>query len=229
MREARWPIVPGLDIDLFLARLLGTGTPEVLTNGDFQTGLTGWTIALTSNGATLVQGTTAYDIDGPGPLGTSLVGRFAVGRAGVGDPGGIELTQNIQLNTGTPISFDLSIDNSTGFNNASGGVFDLIVDGASLANHTTGDILQGEVAFDSLAAVYNGPSGLHDVGVRIVRFFNATFPPFQLIDNFTVGSATPIFTLDQICAADVADTPDCAVGLDDLPNFVTCLLQAGCP
>lgn len=43
------------------------------TNGDFEAGdFTGWTVGVTSGGATAVQTVTTVDIDGPGPLAPTL-------------------------------------------------------------------------------------------------------------------------------------------------------------
>ena len=48
-------------------------------NGDFQTGdFTGWTVGLTSGGATAQQIVTSFDVDGPGPLPDSLAAQFSV-------------------------------------------------------------------------------------------------------------------------------------------------------
>ncbi len=39
------------------------------------------------------------------------------------------------------------------------------------------------------------------------------------------AGGTPV----QICAGDLGDVPDEAIGVSDIPNFVDCILSAGCP
>ena len=36
-------------------------------------------------------------------------------------------------------------------------------------------------------------------------------------------------TAVEVCAGDLEAVPDMAIDMDDVPNFVTCLLNAGCP
>lgn len=50
-------------------------------NGNFETGdLSNWTISFTPGGTSAVMNAEQFDIDGPGPLGTSFAARFSVGR-----------------------------------------------------------------------------------------------------------------------------------------------------
>ncbi|MCG8409413.1 MAG: hypothetical protein MI923_29765 [Phycisphaerales bacterium] len=39
------------------------------------------------------------------------------------------------------------------------------------------------------------------------------------------GGPTPV----EVCAGDLENTPDGSIDMDDVPNFISCVLQAGCP
>lgn len=156
-------------------------------NGDFENGLTGWTITPTGNGTTTTQDTFLFDIDGGGPLGDSMAGRFGVGQV-IFDFGvfeGIELTQSTSLSTGSLISVDVAAWN-TGGDNADGGMFELIVNGTVLTSFNVGAIDAGEQISASLSVVYGGPSGTFAVGLRITRPWQVPIGLFQLVDNFVV-------------------------------------------
>src|SRR5688572_684715 len=96
---------------LMIAGLASAASAQFV-NGDFETGdLSGWTVGFTANGTTTIQEVVQYDIDGPGPLGTSFAGRFRVGSVvfvgGVLE--GIELTQPLTLNSGVAYTFEVDV------------------------------------------------------------------------------------------------------------------------
>jgi hypothetical protein len=171
-------------------------------NGDFETGdFTGWTIALTPNGNASYQAVEQYDIDGPGPLGTNFAARFSVGRlvSAAGGIEGIQMTQPLTLTGGTTYTIDVDIaainTNTTG-SNSQGGIFDLIVDGVSIANFAVGSLgvtaPQGPEFYGHLTGTYVPAStGSFNVGIQIIRPFTAPNNLRQSVDNFVLGGGGP--------------------------------------
>ncbi len=182
-------------------------------NGDFETGVFApWTVAFTvPNGNALVQAVEQYDIDGPGPKGTNFAGRFSVGRlvSAAGGVEGIEMTQPLTLTGGTTYTFDVDIavinTNATG-SNGEGGIFDLIVSGASIANVAVGSIgvgaPQGPTFYGHLTGTFVPSStGSYSVGIKITRPFTAPNNLRQSVDNFT---QSPVGT--PTCLPDLTNT-----------------------
>jgi len=167
-------------------------------NGDFGTGdFTGWTVGLTSGGANAIQDVISYDIDGPGPLGASNVGRFSAGRATGVTTGnhGVILTQNMTLTAGLyNVEFDWSAFRSAGLgSNTQGGIFELIVDNVVIATGTAGPTSSAAPTFGHVMGSFTSTGGTHNIGVQITRPFTIPTPTaptlFQAVDNFTL---TPV-------------------------------------
>lgn len=187
-----WRIVSGIT----LACCAFSPVRADFVNGDFSSGdLTGWTLTLTENGATAVQLVELFDIDGPGPKTDSLAAKFSVGRASTtGAPsGGIELTQDLNLTGGT--QYDINLDwaavRTITTTNAEGGVFEIIVDGVTLASVAAGATSLTQPHYGSLGAQYTpAANGTYKVGVRITRPFLIPSPTspnlFQYIDNASI-------------------------------------------
>lgn len=170
-------------------------------NGNFETGdFTGWTTATTSNGQTLIQAVAPIDIDGPGPIASSYAAQFSVGKlVTAGAPGGIELTQTVFLSTGETyrLHFDYAVTNvdtnPTHYSIDECGIFDLIVNGNSVAHGEVGELLTGESAYGALNALFvPSAAGDYTIGVRITRAwkppqpYGGQLPLFQYVDNFLV-------------------------------------------
>jgi hypothetical protein len=186
---------------------IGFGRTAVadFVNGSFETGnLSGWTISTTPNGVTLAQTVVLWDIDFAGPRPTSFAGQFAVGQlvAQFGVPEGIELTQNLNLISGETytIGFDWSAhrDDPNAGNNFEGGIFDMIVNGNSIANAAAGSTGPSTPRWGSMSADFTATlTGAHTIGARITRPFrvppNGMVPAslFQSVDNFVLTPAIP--------------------------------------
>lgn len=184
---------------LFVASAgLGRDAKADFTNGNFETGnFTGWTITPTTNGQSPTQTVLLWDIDFGGPLPTSFVGRFSVGQVTFqsGVPAGIELTQSLNLMAGVTytIGFDWSAhrDTTTG-GNAQGGIFDLIVNGNSIANAQAGSTSSTSPKWGNLTTTYTATfTGAHTIGARITRPFTVPADLWQSVDNFTLSSPIP--------------------------------------
>jgi len=175
-------------------------------NGDFGTGdFTGWTVNLTSGGANAIQDVVSYDIDGPGPLDLSNVGRFSVGRATGVTTGnhGILLTQDMTLAAGLyDVEFDWSAFRTVTTSNTQGGIFELIVDGAVIATAAAGSTSSTNPHFGHLFGSFESFGGTHTVGVQITRPFTIPSPTdpnlFQVVDNFAINPVPEPATLAML-------------------------------
>jgi hypothetical protein len=169
---------------------------QSFNNPGFETGdFTGWSIALTSNGTTSTQSVVSYDIDGPGPLPTSLNAQFSVGRliSGNGGTEGVDLTQAMTLTSGVQYTFefDWSAWRNTTTNNAEGGVFSVLVDGVLVSTVNAGSTSSTTPHYGHLTGQFTPTStASYNVGARIARPFTPGGGLFQHVDNFAV-SAVP--------------------------------------
>lgn len=163
-----------------------------LVNGDFETGdLTGWTVFTTANGnnGSGLPNVTSFDTTGSG---TSNSARFQVGRINTSTPqGGGGITQNVALASGI---LNLSVDVAAfgNNNNASGGVFSLLLDGAVLNTFNVNSYTPNTIPRNTLTASTNVTAGIYSIGIQMTRpFLNSSTTPFQYVDNFVIsGSAT---------------------------------------
>lgn len=174
------------------------GIAQTFVNPDFEGGnLNGWTITNTAIGTTTVQDVVPFDIDFGGPLGTSLVARFSVGRATTSSAAeGIEFTQMLNLTMGNPyvVSFNAAAYREPGAGaNSQGGIFDVIVDGVVMgtwaAGSTSGSTQNSSLVSGNFVAASTGP---HSIGVRITRPFTVpAVPLYQVVDNFSIVVPEP--------------------------------------
>jgi hypothetical protein len=186
-----------------------------VVNGDFQTGsLPPWVVTPTPNGVSGFQSVVMYDIDGPGPAPPSLAAQFMVGRTFPGtSPEGISLAQPVPLIGGADytLRFNWSVWAQVNVYSASGGTFELMVDGAVL-NHAVAPVtVQGQTTYGQLAASFHAPQTRdYALAVRITRTTTFGEEVFQYLDNITAalvcyancdGSSTPpLLTVnDFIC------------------------------
>lgn len=167
------------------------------TNGNFETGdFTGWTVGVTSGGATAQQIVTTFDIDGPGPLGDSLTAQFSAGRATGVTTGehGVTLTQTLALSAGVMYTFDFdwAAHRSPGqAANSQGGIFALMVDSTEITRQAAGSTGSATPRFGHVVGNFTPVAdGNYAVGVWILRPFTIPTPAtptlFQSVDNFAV-------------------------------------------
>ena len=173
---------------------------QSFTNGGFDGGnLSGWTVTPTAIGTTAVQDVIDFDIDFGGPLGNSNVARFSVGRAATSTSAeGIEFTQMLNLSAATDysVSFNAAAYRTTTTTNSQGGIFDLIVNGVSIANWAAGSTSSTTQNSAFVSGNFNsGAGGMTSIGVRITRPFTIPTPTaptlFQVVDNFSIVVPEP--------------------------------------
>jgi hypothetical protein len=179
---------------------VATASHAQFINPGFETGdFTGWTLGLTSGGATAVQQVVPFDIDGGGPLGTSLSAQFSAGRAAgvtTGDHG-VTMTQVLNLVGGIEYTFefDWAATRTITTSNSQGGIFALMVNGVEVNRSAAGSTSSTNPHFGHHVGTFTpGANGAYTVGVWILRPFTIPTPTaptlFQNVDNFEM-SAVP--------------------------------------
>jgi len=184
------------------AALAGHAAAQSFTNGNFETGdLSGWTVVNTPNGVGAPGSIQTFDIDGPGPLGSTFVATFMVGNV-VSMPGnqaGVEMTQSLSLTAGTQytVDFDWAAGRVSTTGNAEGGVFSVIVAGAIVGQVAAGGIsgTNPNPVYGHLTAHFTAASsGPTDVGLRITRPYLSPGDLTDYVDNITIsGGAAPCY------------------------------------
>ena len=115
-------------------------TSNVVTNGNFTNGLSGWAI---NNPSRLPFGITAVDIDGPGPLTSSDA--FFVKTGGRSGTSPVSIFQSIKLVTGGAYTLFANIAASyfpsdSFINNLAGGVITVTLDGKIIDSYDFGKL-----------------------------------------------------------------------------------------
>ncbi|MBX3119136.1 MAG: PEP-CTERM sorting domain-containing protein [Fimbriimonadaceae bacterium] len=183
--------LPGLAI-----LISAQGVSQAFINGDFEGGtMTGWNIATTTNGTYKFHAVVPFDMNDAEPGGVSLAARFSVGQI-TNESNiyrGITVTQNLLLEAGTTYRFshDWAARNYFVFDNFDGGKFNLIVDGASIAEADTMNIFTMTTEYGKLEGFFTATeTRQYSIGSQITRRF--PIPPGselilgQYIDNFQV-------------------------------------------
>ncbi len=179
-----------------LAGLASSAVAQQFTNGAFETGLTGWTLANTSNGTGAPGTVVNVDIDGAGPLSLSPAAKFITGQV-INVPAaqeGIVMTQRLSLTAGASysVSFDWLATNGFVSSSSECGVFAVIVNGVPLTSSSAGALAGLTSASGHVSATFSPPtSGLYDVGIRVSRPYLAATLISQYVDNavFATSSA----------------------------------------
>jgi hypothetical protein len=166
---------------------------QFIQNGGFEQGaFPPWTVTPTSNGTSVSTFVTMVDIDGPGPAPVSEAASFCVGRNTPNpSPGGITLAQTVGGLGGIDVRvlFDWSVRSLVNVYNASGGTFELVVDGQVIGQATAPVTVAGQTAYGSVSGTFHSPVGQHTIAVRITRSVPAGEEVFQYVDNIRVEPA----------------------------------------
>jgi hypothetical protein len=168
---------------------------DLITNGDFETGdFTGWTVFTTANGTVSGGAVTSFDTTGAG---ASLAAQFNVGDVnytGNQEGGGISQVFDLASDGTVDFSADVATDSST-FNNVSGGVYSLLVDGTTYDSYNSGPV-NFDVYRDTLTASVGLTAGDHTLEILITR-------PYVAYEG-----GTPTQYVDNVTAAEEASTPE---------------------
>ncbi len=191
MKRLVWCVTLGLLL-IAVARLANA---TLIINGDFETGtLAGWTTFTTANGTlggTGFPNVVPFDTNNDGTATNSA--QFRVGQVSLGVPAGGGIFQNITT-VAAPLTLSLDIAALGGvFINASGGLFELLLDGSVIDSQDFGDISAGATEFSMLAALPMVSAGTHEVRIRMTRpFAQGVGTPEQYLDNIIATQAAPV-------------------------------------
>lgn len=165
---------------------------ELVNNGNFNGGFSGWTIATTANGTGGVPAVVSFDITGSGAQNAA---QFQVGEVVfTGAPEGVILSQSITSLAGLlTFSADIASLKSTGsVANSDGGTFSILLDGLSLDSHSFGVVDFGVTYRAGLGFSQVVGAGSHTLDLYITRnFLSASVTPFQYVSNISAIQADP--------------------------------------
>ncbi|TAF02715.1 MAG: PEP-CTERM sorting domain-containing protein [Nostocales cyanobacterium] len=154
---------------------------NLVTNGNFDAGLTGWTI---SNPSSSPNGVAAIDIDGGGPLGTSAA--FFTKAAGGFGTQPLNLSQTVSLVAGKTYSFFANIASVGGTRtNSSGGIVTASIAGTNIANFNFGSILANNLEVSTLSGTFTASTtGSQLLNLNFFRPFTfSSNSPTNYVDN----------------------------------------------
>lgn len=167
---------------VLMALAATTAQAQTVTNGDFSSGLTGWTVVNLPNAEPTISPTTAA-----GPFATGNAFRVNAGGNASGIESGVRLRQVLNLNAGVPyvLSGDLAIQALAA--NADGGTITVRMGGQTLHTFDIGTIQTG-TQFSS----FNAPFSTLVAGPTTLELeFTRSFPNFvsnvlHWADNITL-------------------------------------------
>ena len=174
---------------------------ELITNGGFDAGFSGWTLFTTDEGrigsGVGVPGVTSFDVTG---LGAENAARLQVGQTpvGAGQQGG-GLRQTITATAGSLTFFaDIAAQETNLTGNGTAGLFSVLLDGVALDTFDFGEIGIGAIERGSLSFNTAVTAGDHTLEILITRPFRGGGPggvtPLQFVTNVSAtqtGGAVP--------------------------------------
>ena len=178
----------GISAAACLLLIAGGARADLLVNGDFEAGLSGWTVFTTANG-TLGDGMPVvelFDTNNDGTATNSAKFRVAkvadlVGRAG----GGIYQDVYVPaLGTYQLRAYTAMLDDVVP-SNADGGLFELLFDGVVVDSHDYGAAITNVPEYELLAAdLMDVSPGTHEIRVKMSRrYLSGDSDPWQYIDD----------------------------------------------
>ncbi|GEM_PF-1315598 len=179
---------------------------NLFNNGEFSSGFTGWTQRNTSNGVGSPGFVWSFQTNPNLPA--SSAARFVVGQQvyQIGVRAGVELVQypNLQNGATYEVTYDWAAVAHPQYINGEGGIFEILVDGQSIAYDHVGIIASGTTVRRSLTVQFTAQSGgAHEVGARISRPHTVDqYSPTQYVDNFSltqVGGAPLTLRVSGTC------------------------------
>jgi hypothetical protein len=163
---------------------------NLVSNGDFETGLTGWSVNNPSNHSI---GITPVDIDGNGSLGTSNA--FFAQTGGGSGTQAVDLGQTVSLLAGQSYSFfaNLAAIASQFAYNANGGKVTASIGGVEIASYDFGSIQPQEKKFSTLSGMYIASTTSSALlNINFFRpYLTTSDTPITYIDNIALNELPP--------------------------------------
>jgi len=159
-----------------------------VSNGDFSSGLGGWTVVLpSSNQLTPDRGVESIDIDGSGSLGVS-----SAFYANVGYDSLLNLEQVVSLSAGISYNFRADLAMTTPSVNADGGTISVFIGPTLLQSYSFGDTVVGVNEYARISSTYLSPvTGSSTLSIHFSRNYGAGIfsTPTDYVDNIQL---TPV-------------------------------------
>lgn len=167
--------------------------PELVSNGNFSDGLSGWTI---DNSGYLPLGVSSVDIDGQGPLSPSDA--FLVQTGGGNGSPDVSIFQSIKIAGGGTYTLTANIASAyfpadpKFINNFSGGIVTVTMDGKIIDRFDFGNVASNSWEFATLNASFETESpGIMEI--NFYRTFTANLEsPINYLDNVSLKPNTSI-------------------------------------
>lgn len=164
---------------------------QLINNGDFSQGLTGWTVTTTPNGVANAA-PASFDVAGSG---SQTAARFNVGVVnfdfGVPAAGGGVVQSFVSAGGQGVFSASIAAQGQQ-FTNLDGGTFSVWLNGVQKGSFATGQIGAGATVRSTLLFSDTLLTGSNSLEIRIVRpFISSVNSPFQYVTNVSMLGAVP--------------------------------------
>ena len=177
------------DADISNVDFTATQLPSPLANGNFDiASFSGWNSFTTGDGG-VSKNIVSTDVDNDGQ--SSLAAQFSVGViTATGSQQGGGIYQTVALSAGD-LSVSMDISAAASGNNGSGGLVQILFDGAVMASHDFGSITSSASEYEQLSFYLpNVSAGNHEFRIRITRPYLQTSVYNYLDDIVLTGSST---------------------------------------
>lgn len=164
---------------------------ELIINGNFSNGLTGWAAYTTSNGTIGTPVATSFDVTGDNVADTAA--RLQVGEVNfdqVQRGGG--LFQQFTLAEAGLVDFSVAFASEAPNQNLSGGRFSLLIDGVEGAAFDTAAMAEGTTKRGTLSFSSVLSSGVHTYSLQATRPYITGGTPFQYFTNASARTMSAV-------------------------------------
>lgn len=186
----RWSLLPVFVITAALAHADG-----IISNANFQQGLTGWQSFATSNGTLGANEPQVVAFSPDGGAHNFDAAQFQVGQetaANAADQEGGGIFQNVILPGGSfQLSVNIAAQGGTSAN-LYGGFAQLLFDSQPVAGYDFGLLQQGEIKTQTISFTDIAAAGNHSIGIEFLRPATTdSTTPFQYVYEWQADTETP--------------------------------------
>lgn len=166
---------------------------DIISNGNFNAGLTGWTVFTTPNGTAGVGEPTVTSFTPPGDSPVNAV-QFDAGQLSsmANDWEGAGISQTFTASGGLlDISAGIGVQGGTSFNLA-GGQVNLLLDSQPVAGYSFGPVDSGQIAASTITYSQLVASGPHTLSIEFLRPYSSdSTSPFQYAFDVQANDEVP--------------------------------------